>query len=42
MIRLANLKIILPGHVSVNMALWGAVDRCSMSFERRFGSIMIV
>ena len=36
MIRLADLKIVLPGHVSVDMALWGAVDRCSMSFERRF------
>ena len=42
MIRLANLKVILPGHVSVDMAFWGAINRCSMPLERRFRSIMIV
>ena len=36
MIRLADLKIVFPGHVSVDMALRGTVDRCSMSFERGF------
>lgn len=36
MIRLADLKVVLPGHVSIDMALRGAVNRCSMSFERRF------
>ena len=42
MIRLADLEIVLPGHVSVDMAFRGAVNRCSMPLERRFRSIMIV
>ena len=36
MIRLADLKVVLPRHVSVDMTLWGAINRCGMSFERRF------
>ena len=42
MARLAYLKVILPGHVSVNMALGGAVDRGRLPLERWFGRIMIV
>ena len=34
--RLAYLEIILPGHVGVNMAFGGPVNRGGLAFERRF------
>lgn len=40
--RLVYLKIILPGHVSVDMAFGGPVQRSGLPLERGFGRVMIM
>jgi hypothetical protein len=41
-VRLVYLKIIFPGHISVNMSLRGTINGSDLALERRLGAIRIM